>query len=124
MAKSINPALLDLPLSDIKASANKMVVCSAQPLTYAEASLTYALASVAMVAADYTLAAGDVSGRKATVAAKAGVAVGTSGTGTHIALIDTVNQILKFVTMSTSTAVAAGGTVDVQAWKIEVQVPV
>ena len=123
MAKYMNPALLDLPLADIKANANKMVVCSQQPATFAEANATYALGSVAMASADYTLANGDTSGRKITVAAKAAVPVTTSGTATHIALVDTTNSILKFVTTTPSTAVAASGTVDIGTWKDEIQAP-
>lgn len=123
MAKAINSALLDLPLADMRANGNKMVVCSAQPLTYAEANATYALGSQAMVAGDYTLANGDVSGRKVTVAAKAGVPVATSGTATHVAIIDTVAAVLKFVTTTPTTAVAANGTVDVASWKYEIQNP-
>lgn len=122
MAKYINPNTIDLALNDIKTNGNRMVVCSAQPLTFADAT-TYGLGLVAMAATDYTLANGDVSGRKITVAAKAGVPVTASGTATHVAIVDTVNSILKFVTTVASTAVASGGTVDVGSWKDEIQAP-
>lgn len=123
MAKYINPSLLDLPLADIRANANRMIVCSAQPTTYAEANSTFNLAQVAMAAADYALANGDTSGRKITVASKAAVPVSVSGTATHVALVDTVNSVLKLVTTSPSTAVTSGGTVDVGTWKDEIQAP-
>jgi hypothetical protein len=123
MAKYINPNIIDLALNDIKTNANKMVLCTQQPTSYTEANATYALASVAMTSADYTLANGDTSGRKITVAAKSAVPVTTSGSGTHVALIDTTNSILKFVTTTATTAVAAGGTVDIGSWKDEIQNP-
>lgn len=122
MAKYINPAVIDLALNDIKTNANRMTLCTQQPLTFADVA-TYALASVTMASADYTLAAGDTSGRKITVAAKAAVPVTTSGNGTHVALSDTTNSILKFVTTTASTAVASGGTVDIGTWKDEIQNP-
>lgn len=124
MAKYINPNNIDLCLNDIKVNANKLVVCSAQPTDFTTANATYALGSVAMTTTDYTLANGDTSGRKITVAAKAAVPVATSGTATHVALIDTTNSILKFVTTTTSTAVSSGGTVDVASFKDEIQAPV
>lgn len=123
MAKYTNPNTIDLLLGDIRTNANKMILCTQQPTSFAEANATYALASVAMTTADYTLANGDVSGRKLTVAAKSGVSVATSGTGTHVALVDTTNSILKEVTTTSSTAVAAGGTVDIGSWKHETQQP-
>jgi hypothetical protein len=124
MAKYINPSVLDLALNDIKTNANKLVLCSTQPTTYAEANATYKLGEVAMASGDYTLANGDTSGRKITVAAKTGVPVSSSGTVTHVALVDTTNSILKFVTTTASTAVASGGTCDVGTFKDEIQAPV
>lgn len=123
MAKSVNATVLDAALNLIKNNANQMVVCSAQPTTYAEANATYKLASVAMAAGDYTLAAGDTSGRKVTMAAKTGISIATSGTATHIALIDTVNSVLYLVTTCTSQALNTGGTVDIPTWKYEIQNP-
>ncbi len=123
MGKYINPAVLDLALGDIRSSCNKMVVCSQQPLTFAEANATYALASVAMAPADFTLANGDTSGRKVSVAAKAAVPVTVNGTGNHVALVDTATSTLKLVTTAPSTALSAGGTVDIGAWKDEIQAP-
>lgn len=123
MAKSVNTAVLDLALNDIKTNGTKMVVCSAQPTTYAEANATFMLANVAMSSADYTLAAGDTSGRKVTTGAKTGNTITNSGTATHVAIIDTVNSVLKLVTTCTSQALSTGGTVDIPAWKWEINNP-
>lgn len=122
MAKLVRAAILDLALNQIKNNSNRMVVCSAQPTTYAEIT-TYKLAEVAMAAGDYTLAAGDTSGRKATTGAKTGIAIATSGTATHIALGDSVGSFLDLVTTCTSQALNTGGTVDVPAWKYEINNP-
>lgn len=123
MAKSVNAAVLDLALNDIKNNGNKMVVCSAQPTTYTEANATFMLANVAMAGTDYTLAAGDTSGRKVTTASKTGITITNSGTATHVAIIDTVNAALKLVTTCTSQALSTGGTVDIPAWKWEINNP-
>jgi hypothetical protein len=129
MAKYINPNVIDLALNNIKTNGNKQVLCTQQPTTFTEANATYALGSVAMSSADYTLANGDTSGRKITVAAKtnaggAPASVTTSGTVTHVAIVDTTNSALLLVTTTTSTAVAAGGTCDISSWKDEIQAPV
>lgn len=122
MAKSVNDVVLDSALNYIKNNADLMTLCSAEPTTLAEAVTTYALADVAMVAGDYTLANGDVSGRKATVAAKSGVTVDTTGTGNHVALVDAGTALL-YVTTCASQAVGSGGTVDFGSWKIEIADP-
>lgn len=124
MAKNIPTAVIDLSLDNIRTASDKMVVCSAQPTTYTEANATFALADVAVADADFTLAAGDTSGRKITVAAKSGVTVDASGTATHIAIIDTVNSLLKAITTCTSQAISVGGTVDIPSFKVwEIQQP-
>lgn len=122
MAKAVATAVLDAALNDIKNNSDRMVVCSAQPTTYAEVT-TYKLAEVAMAAADFTLAAGDTSGRKVTTAAKTGVSITTSGTASHIALASSVRSQLDLVTTCTSQAISTGGTVDIPAWKWEINNP-
>lgn len=124
MAKALGVEVQNAALTNISANGNQLVVCSAQPTTYAEANATYKLASVALAPGDFTQAAGDVSGRKVTVGAKAGIAVATSGTANHLAIIDTVNSLIKSVTTCTSQAINTGGTVDTPAYKVlEVQNP-
>lgn len=123
MAKSVLAATLDLALNDVKTNGNKMIVCSSQPTTYAEANVTYNLASQAMVSGDYTLAAGDTSGRKVTTGAKTGLTIAANGTATHVAIVDTTGSRLLLVTTCTSQALNTGGTVDVPAWKWEINNP-
>jgi hypothetical protein len=123
MAKGVSAAVLDLALNQLKNNSNKQTVCSAQPTTYAEANATFMLANVAMAAGDYTLAAGDTSGRKVTMSAKNGIAVTNSGTATHIAIINTTATTLDLWTTCTSQAINTGGTVDIPAWKYEINLP-
>lgn len=120
MAKRMNDAGADAALA-YWSDADKMVLCSAEPTNYTEANATYALADVAPTFDAITN--GDVSGRKRGVQAKTGVAVVTSGTATHIALIKTGDTTLRYVSTTASQAVASGGTVDIGAWAIEVRDP-
>ena len=107
---------------DVLDQANLMTVCNAEPTTRTQAVTTFALADVAMtVNTDYTKANGDTSGRKVTVAAKSGVTVDTSGTATHVALVDGTN--LLYVTTCTSQALTAANTVNFPAWDIEIADP-
>lgn len=123
MAKSVHDDVLDGAF-DVLDQANLMIACSAQPTTRTEAVSTYALADVAMtVNSDYTKANGDTNGRKVTVAAKSSVLIDTSGTATHIALVDGTR--LLYVTTCTSQALTANGsnTVNFPAWDVEIADP-
>lgn len=124
MAKSANDAIMDAAL-DVIATATRQIACSAQPTTYAEANSTYALADVAMAGGDFTKANGDTSGRKVTMAAKAGVLIDTSGTATHVALVRVSDTTLLYVTTCTSQALTANGsnTVSFPAWDVEIADP-
>lgn len=121
MAKFAPDAAIDGGLNYIDGS-DFMCICSTQPTTYAQARTDYMLAEVAMAAGDIVLA-DDTSGRKATMAAKAGVAITNGGTALHIALVATGDSSLRYVTTCTSQALVAGGTVDVPTWKINIGDP-
>lgn len=122
MAKTVNDDVLDGAF-DVLDQANLMIACSAEPTTRTEAVTTYALADVAMtVDTDYTKANGDISGRKVTVAAKSSVTVDTTGTATHVALVDGTR--LLYVTTCTSQALTGGNTVSFPAWDVEIADPV
>ena len=121
MAKAAPDAMIDASL-DYAAGSTKLVVCSAQPTTYAEANATYALADVVIDSGDFTKA-DDTSGRKVTIGAQSAVPIDTTGTATHVALIETSGSTLRYVTTCTSQALVSGGTVDVPAWKINIADP-
>jgi hypothetical protein len=85
----------------------------------------YALtAAAAMLPADFTQANGDVDGRKHAVAQKADVAIHTSGTADHVALVDDAQRRLLDVTTCTPQALTAGGTVTFPTWDHEIGDPV
>jgi hypothetical protein len=122
MAKWQNDEMLDAALDYLKNAADKLILCSAQPTTYAEATSTYALADVAIDSTDFTHANGDTSGRKTTIAAQNGVLIDTSGTSTHVAIVDDTSSKLLYVTTHTSQALVANGsnTVDIGSFKVEI----
>lgn len=94
-----------------------MTLCTAEPTTYTQATATNKLADVAMVAGDFTNSDG-TTGRKVTVAGKAGVPVDTTGSATHVALCDATTVL--YVTTMTSQALTSGNTVDIGAWVVEI----
>lgn len=125
MAKAVHDDVLDGAHDIIRNNATRMVACSAQPTTYTEGNATFALADVTMASGDFTKANGDTSGRKMTVGAKSGVLIDTTGTATHVALLDVTNSKLLYVTTCTSQALTANGsnTVNFPAWDIELADP-
>lgn len=123
MAKFVHDDVLDGALNIVKDNCTRMTACSQQPTTFTEADATYALADVTMVSGDFTLADGDTSGRKLTVAQKSGVTVDTSGSATHVALLDVANSKLLYVTTSTSQVLTFGNTMTFSAWDIEIADP-
>lgn len=123
MAKFVHDDVLDGALNIVKDNCTRMTACSQQPTTFTEADATYALADVTMVSGDFTLADGDTSGRKLTVAQKSGVTVDTSGSATHVALLDVANSKLLYVTTSTSQVLTSGNTMTFNAWDIEIADP-
>lgn len=123
MGKSVHDDVLDGAWNIIKNNCTKIVVCSAQPTTYAEANATYDLANVTVDSSDFTNANGDVSGRKLTVGAQSGVSITDSGDATHIALLDVANSKLLYVTTCTSQTLASGGSVNLPTFDLEIADP-
>lgn len=121
MAKWVSADVLDGALA-VVAKATRMVAVSGQPADYASATAGK-LAETALSAADFTMGAGAASGRKITVAAKNGVAVGKDGTADHVALLDETGARLLYVTTCPAQLLTAGGTVSFAAWTIEVGAP-
>ena len=123
MGKSVHDDVLDAALNEIANNCDELVICSQEPTTYAEAHTTYALGDKPNPS--FTGPAnGDSSGRKLTVDAVAGADVDASGTADHVALTDTGNSKLLYVTtLSASQAVVAGNTFNLAAWDIEIADP-
>lgn len=121
MAKSVHNDVLDGAWNIIKTNCNIMTACNAEPTTRTQAVTTFALADVAMATGDFTIADGTISGRKCTVAAKAGVPIDVGGAATHIALCDATR--LLYVTTCTTKTLQSGDTVDFPAWEEELRDP-
>jgi hypothetical protein len=88
-----------------------------------DAAPTFALADVTIDSSDFVKANGDTNGRKVTMAQKTGVTVDSSGTANHIALCNSGDSSLRYVTTCTSQVLTAGNTVTFPAWDIEIADP-
>lgn len=84
--------------------------------------VNYVLASVSMAGGDFTKSAGDTNGRKVTMAQKTGVSIHTTGTVTHVALVDDTAKTL-LVTTCTSQVLTAGNTLTFNSWTDTVGAP-
>lgn len=123
MGKSVSDVVLDGALDILVNNVTRMTACSAEPTTYAEGNATYALADVTLSSGDFTKANGDTNGRKVTVGAKSSITVDTSGSATHVALLDVSGTALLYVTTCTTQALTGGNTVNFPAWDIEIADP-
>ena len=118
MAKSAHADVLDAMGNYVKSNCTRMIACSTQPTTYAEATSTYELADVTVSSSDFTMGAYNTTGRQCTVAAKTSVTVDNSGTFAHVAFVDVSNSKLLYVTTGTSQVLTAGNTVDFPSFNI------
>ncbi|MFA5284161.1 MAG: hypothetical protein WC347_01060 [Smithellaceae bacterium] len=124
MSKTVHDDVLDAALNYVKSNATRICVCSAQPTTYNEAITTYKLAIKTIASTDFTGPAdGDTSGRKLTVNQEATITVDAPGTALFIALCDSVNSKLLYVTTCTSQAILAGDIITIPLWKMEIADP-
>lgn len=121
MAKVAPNAMIDAAL-DYVAGCNLMIACSAEPSSYSDATTGVDLADVAMAGGDF-IKADDISGRKLTMGAKSGVTIDHSGTASHIALCNSSDSSLRYVTTCTNQVLTAAGTVDFPSWKINIADP-
>lgn len=124
MAKKVHDDVLDGALAVLKTQCDRMTVCAGEPASFAEASAgAKFLAGVAMTGADFVIDDGAQSGRRASVATKSAISVEQDGTVDHIALLDTVNARLLYVTTCTPQVLTTGNTVSVNGWSIEIADP-
>lgn len=131
MARFAHNDVLDALGNYLKTNGNKMTVCEGQPTTYEEANSTKgtgagkALSDVALAGTDYALADA-TSGRKVTVGEKTNNLIDASGNADHVAIVDTENLKLLYVTTCTEQALVANGlnTVTFPEWEINIGDPV
>lgn len=118
MAKYANDGIMDAAFTFIQQNVTRVGIATAQPTSFAEYG-TYSVGTLAIASANLTIADGDTSGRKLTLAA-ATIAVGTTGTVNHIAIVGTAGSgTLLFVGTCAPTAVTASGTVILAAWDLD-----
>lgn len=122
MGKVAPDAMIDKALEYVQ-GCDLMVVCSAEPSSYSDATTGVDLADVALSTPADLVIANDTSGRKITIAAKSAIPIDHSGAATHIALCKVGDTTLRYVTTCTSQSLTSGGTVDVPAWKINIADP-
>ncbi len=124
MAKKVHDDVLDGALLLVKNNCDRLTVCAGEPASYAEASAgAKYLAGTAMTTGDFTIGDGAISGRRAQVAAKSGITVEQNGTVDHIALLDTANERLLYVTTCSPQVLTAGNSLTVNSWSIEIADP-
>lgn len=122
MSKYLHVDALD-DINVLVDDADKMVLCSQAPATFAEANTTYKLAEVSL-GADIALGSDGSAGRQANVASKdfTGTA---NGTANHLAILDTVNSKLLAVTeLDPDVLVTSAATHTIQAFAITRPQPV
>ena len=127
MAKWTNDLVLDAALDFVINNTEKLVLCTAEPASYADATTDsptgVALGETAMTPQEFTKADGDINGRKLTVAAQAGIQVDVGGTANHIALVDDTNSRLILVTTVSPVSLTLGGSAEVAAFDQEIADP-
>lgn len=120
---TIADRVFDDGLNTLDTEVDKLVICSQEPTTFTEANVTYVLASKASptVSAPADRTGG---GREVTISAITDGTVSATGTGTHVALLDTANsRLLLTVALSASQAVTSGNTFGLTALKVGIPDP-
>jgi hypothetical protein len=126
MPKLVHDNVLDAALAYIQTNGRRMgIVSTTIPSTVSSAS-TLVFASATMSTADYSLGNGTTSGRQIMMAAKATLAVTTTGTAGHVILFSTgaTGQILYGTSCTTQVLGSTANSVTISSWKIEIADPV
>lgn len=124
MGKKVHKKVLDSALKLIQRRTNLMTVCDGEPYGFFDATEgNYSLGGVEMSPSDFAISDGDISGRKLTVSNKSSVNVRLDGTATHVALLDTKQKTLLYVTTCTSQELTTGNSITFPKWDIEIADP-
>jgi len=120
MGKLAPDEMIDASL-DYVAGSDMFVVCSGSPSDYSETIAN--LLAAATVTSGCFIKADDTSGRKITMSAKTGIDITAGGFAEAVALIEASGSTLRYVTTCTGQQLVSGGTVDLPAWKINIEDP-
>ena len=133
MGKNCSNSVLDGLLNVIKDASitTKIAVCTSEPTTFAHATTNNSSASGYMLAitsgltaaSAYTGPATSGSARVLTVVANSGVNIVATASAGHVAIVDSTNSALLYVTTTATTGLTSGGTVNVGSWTITVNKP-
>jgi len=123
MTKFANDLVMDAAFDFVIANAERIVVCSSYPASYAAVAAATLADDPLSQTNDFTKANGDVSGRKLTIAQQTAIPIDSSGTATHVVVVDDSNSRILLVTECTSQVLTAGGTVTIPAWDEEIGDP-
>lgn len=117
-------SFLDPALNFIKANANKICLCSAEPTTYLGATDTAYLAGATLTSGDFE-GPGDGfdSGRKLIVRQKPGIVVAATGIATHFALVNTTSLSLIYVYPVPNVSLTMSSTIATDSLVIEIRDP-
>jgi hypothetical protein len=115
--------VLDNGLTVLDTEANVLHLCSQEPANYAQATSTYTLGNKTGLSVGAPAARAG-SGRKVTVATFTDGIVTADGSGTHWAIVDTVNlRLLAVGSLSAPLAVTNGGAFGLSAFDIGIPGP-
>jgi hypothetical protein len=121
MARTVHPTVLDAALA-IVATADLMVVTASMPEDYEEA-LANRLAEVPLSVDDFAIENGVGSLRQLHVTATGLASASASGLAAHVALLDSANNRLVYVTKCAPLSLIAGQIVQVMAWHVAIGAP-
>ncbi|OGG93595.1 MAG: hypothetical protein A2527_11855 [Candidatus Lambdaproteobacteria bacterium RIFOXYD2_FULL_50_16] len=125
MAKWANDLVMDQGLEYLKYHANNLVACAGQPTNYAEAIGANFLGMITLSIGHLNVSDGVISGRRLTVSGRMGLLTQVAGLADHFALIDSVNQVLLYVTEAASSQQTyAQNSIDTPDWDITIADPV
>lgn len=128
MGKLVANAVLDAALQYLEDNVDFISVCEGAPTTYEHAHSNKGVATGKVLASSATPtftgpAEGDATGRKTSVDEEASLTVDVSGDADHVALCDTSETALLYVTTCTLQTLTAGNTVTIPTWDIEIADP-
>ena len=110
--------VLDLGLNVLSTEANRLDICSSEPTTFAAATTTASLGNKTSLSVGAPEAR-TPDGRRVTIAQIVDGTVDGTGTATHYAIVDTVNnRLLATGSLSASQVVTSGNTFTLAAFDI------
>ncbi len=121
MGKWVASQVLDGALAVIS-GADRMLAVAGQPSDY-ETALANRLAEAGTAVGDFEIGSGSGLGRRISIAPKIGMEVTVSGTADHVALINSVESRLLYVTTCPAQQLAAGSSVSFEGWSVEISAP-